>query len=248
MLVAFESPSPRGLPDTCTPKKALYAFPLERFDSGYVPIEIYEKRFKFSSTGCVSFEKTVIHVRNGNNELTILLQKSAFGCEKSFAMLYRLTVAKLLRYAKRITPDPSLAEEAVQDGFIAIWKKSGSYNPNLSAPFTWMRVIVRNKVFGAYRASLCRPVSDCSMGDFQFEGGSESPCAYVERKQFRQQVESVMETFRPAQAQAIALIFFNHFSYSEVAIHMNKPEGTVKTWVRRGIIKIKCQIAKPTWR
>ncbi|STQ94089.1 Sigma-K factor [Janthinobacterium lividum] len=71
----------------------------------------------------------------------------------AFRQLYNSTSSKLFGFALRILHKQELAEEALQEGFVAIWNNAATYQSHLAAPMTWMATIVRNKAFDVLRRS-----------------------------------------------------------------------------------------------
>ena len=84
-------------------------------------------------------------------QLRIWLSAVAQRDATAFRALYDATSPKLFGFALRILGKRELAEEALQDGFIAIWNGAGSYQGHLAAPMTWMTTIVRNKALDLLR-------------------------------------------------------------------------------------------------
>lgn len=239
MLTAFAGTPPLRDRDALPIALAANVPSPERFYTEYVLVTVNNNVLNFACVPQQIFNKIPVSGPGRRDELTMCLKETAGGCEKSFERLYRLTSSKMLGYAKLFVNNHALAEEVVQESFISIWKNSKSFNPNLSSAFTWMRVIVKNKAFDAYRITLTRPISTFDIEDIQVEGTYESPCAYVERLQFLRHVEDTLSKLRPGQANAIVLAFFSGLSYSEIANSINKPEGTVKTWIRRGLLEMR---------
>jgi RNA polymerase sigma-70 factor (ECF subfamily) len=122
---------------------------------------------------------------------------------------------------------------------VSIWTHAPEYRPALAAPMTWMTSIVRNRCLDWLR----RPRLEVADEDGAFAESAESdnpgPLAELERSKNAQAVARCLKGLEARQRQAIALAFFDGLSHSELASHLREPLGTVKTWVRRGLLKLK---------
>ena len=157
----------------------------------------------------------------------------------AFARLYRATSAKLHGVALRILRREDWAEEVLQECYVSIWTHAPDYRPGLAAPMTWMTSIVRNRCLDRLR----RPRLEVADVDGALTEAAESdnpgPLADLERAKGAQALNRCLGELEGRQRQAIALAFYDGLSHAELASHMREPLGTVKTWVRRGLLKLK---------
>ena len=89
---------------------------------------------------------------NSPDELNALLLRTARGDDLAFARLYRLVAPQLFPLALRMLKRRDLAEEALQEAFVSIWRHAGSFDPSKGAAMTWMASIVRNRCLDRIRA------------------------------------------------------------------------------------------------
>jgi RNA polymerase sigma-70 factor (ECF subfamily) len=171
--------------------------------------------------------------------LAELLAATANGDRAAFARLYELSAPKLFGVALRIVRRQDWAEDVLQECYVRIWSHAGEYRPGLAAPMTWMASIVRNRCLDWLR----RPNPEVADEDGAIAAATESanpgPLAELERAGDAQALARCMQALEAKQRQAIALAFFEGLSHSELASHMREPLGTVKTWVRRGLLRLK---------
>jgi RNA polymerase sigma-70 factor (ECF subfamily) len=157
----------------------------------------------------------------------------------AFARLYRATSAKLHGVALRILRREDWAEEVLQECYVSIWTHAPDYRPGLAAPMTWMTSIVRNRCLDWLR----RPRLEVADEDGALTEAAESdhpgPLAELERAKSGQALSRCLGELEARQRQAIALAFYDGLSHAELASHLREPLGTVKTWVRRGLLKLK---------
>jgi RNA polymerase sigma-70 factor (ECF subfamily) len=168
-----------------------------------------------------------------------LLAATARGDRAAFAKLYLLSSPKLFGVALRIVRREDWAEDVLQECYVRIWSHAREYRPGLAAPMTWMASIVRNRCLDWLR----RPNPEVPDLDGALIDGAPSanpgPLAELERSSEAQALARCLNGLEAKQRQAIALAFFEGLSHSELARHMREPLGTVKTWVRRGLLRLK---------
>ena len=181
-------------------------------------------------------------------QLRIWLNAVAQRDAKAFRALYDATSPKLFGFALRILGKRELAEEALQDGFIAIWNGAGTYQSHLAAPMTWMTTIVRNKALDLLRrhggeAEIDGQVFDSDiMNALQDPGANPIDALLISRD--ARALAFCMSTLEGLHRQVVGLAFFHDLSHSEVAQQMAIPIGTVKTWIRRSLERLKTCLAK----
>jgi RNA polymerase sigma-70 factor (ECF subfamily) len=172
-----------------------------------------------------------------------LLAKCARGNQAAFADLYRATSGMLFAVAVRLLKRKDQAEEVLQDCYLSIWKSAGAYSRALSAPMTWMIAIVRNRCLDHLRrpqVEVILPAGEDG-GDPLEDVASAEPSA-LERLCAVADAESVarcLARLGPEQRQAIALAFFEGLSRSGLAERLGRPVSTVKTWIRRGLERLR---------
>jgi len=168
-----------------------------------------------------------------------LLAACARRDRQAFSRLYQSTSAKLYGVAVRILRREDWAEEVLQECYVSIWTHAPEYRPALAAPMTWMTSIVRNRCLDWLR----RPRPEVADEDGAVLEATESdnpgPLAQLERAKDAQALARCLQGLEAKQRQAIALAFYDGLSHSELASHLREPLGTVKTWVRRGLLRLK---------
>jgi RNA polymerase sigma-70 factor (ECF subfamily) len=161
----------------------------------------------------------------------------------AFRCLYEATSPKLFGFAVRILGKGEWAEEVLQESFVSVWHGAASYQPALAAPMTWMASIVRNKAFDALRRRDDIVEIDADTLEREILEALESPQAGpADTLQARGDARSLahcLERLEGLHRQAIALAFFHDMSHSEVAGQLKLPIGTVKTWIRRGLERLR---------
>jgi RNA polymerase sigma factor (sigma-70 family) len=166
----------------------------------------------------------------------------------AFRLLYDATSPKLFGFALRILRKPELAEEVLQESFVAVWNGAAGYQSHLSAPMTWMTTIVRNKAFDFLRRTDVALEIDAGQFNSEvmeaFEDPAATPIESLVLSSDAKALTHCMATLKGMQRQAIGLAFYHDLSHSEVAQQLAQPIGTIKTWIRRGLERLKLCLAK----
>lgn len=178
--------------------------------------------------------------------LAALLARIAAEDAAALRTLYELTSAKLFGVALRILVRREWAEEALQESFVNIWRYAGDYREALAAPLTWMAAIVRNRALDCLRRQ--RSVSsDGSAATVEWNDALDEVLAGDERdpaesallSEQAKQLAICLSRLEASQRQAVSLAYLRDQSHSEIAQQLAVPLGTVKSWVRRGLEKLK---------
>jgi RNA polymerase sigma-70 factor (ECF subfamily) len=176
-------------------------------------------------------------------QLALLLSNVALGDQAAFANLYRQTSSHLYGVAVRILREGSTAEEVLQEAFVSIWHHAGSYEAAKSQPLTWLSTIVRNRCLDLKRRreldTVTMTTDDDDGKEFDLPSGDPTPVEMLLAGAEAQSVRDCVDTLDAGPKQAIALAFYQGLSHAELAEHMRQPLGTVKSWVRRGLEKLK---------
>jgi len=162
------------------------------------------------------------------------------GDTEAFAQLYDRHSPRAYRVAQSVCRSSSSAEDAVQDGFLSIWRSRGSYRPGKGSFKAWSMRVVQNRAIDTVRRErpAARPAADELADDLpdlvspsvqdQVVAGSEGVA-----------VRGALAHIPPAQAEVITLAFFGGLSHSEIAHELALPAGTVKGRMRLGLEKLR---------
>lgn len=179
--------------------------------------------------------------------LAALLARVADEDAAALRTLYELTSSKLFGVAIRILIKREWAEEALQDAFVNIWRYARDYRENVAAPLTWMAAIVRNRSLDCLRRNKATTSDGGSATltewnetlDEVLPGTDPDPADSALVSEQARQLAMCLERLDANQRQAVALAYLRDQSHSEIADTLSVPLGTVKSWVRRGLEKLK---------
>lgn len=185
---------------------------------------------------------------NDPQQLRAWLSAAAARDASAFRSLYDATSPKLFGYALRILHKRELAEEVLQESFVSIWNNARSYQSQLAAPMTWMAAIVRNKALDALRRVDGTLEIDVDTFDSTILNALHDPGATpIEALQISADAKALaycMSMLEGLHRQVIGMAFYHDLSHSEVAQQMAIPIGTVKTWIRRSLERLKTCLAQ----
>ena len=156
----------------------------------------------------------------------------------AFHTLYRLTSAKLFGICLRICGDRQAAEDVLSEVYLTIWKRAGAFEPGRASPISWLATIARNRAIDWRRSSGRPPPASVEV---IAELADDTPSA-VDRlllDEREAQLHHCLDELDSPQRDAIRTAFFDGLTYAELAVRRDVPLGTMKSWVRRGLIRLK---------
>jgi RNA polymerase sigma-70 factor (ECF subfamily) len=169
-----------------------------------------------------------------------LMARCALRDQRAFAELYRLTSAKLFGVAIRILRRNDWAEEVLQESFVNIWNHIVEYSAARSAPMTWMTAIVRNRALDwLRRPNLERGDEDYDLLVESTPDEAPGPDIALGNSRDAMALAECLKQLSGNQRQTIQLAYSHGLSHGELAEHLKQPLGTVKTWIRRGLERLK---------
>ena len=165
-----------------------------------------------------------------------LLQRDVSAFEELYDRHSRIVFALVLR----ILQQTSTSEEVVQDVFLALWRNAAQYDVSRGPFVPWLLTLARNRALDQLRLKSERqrrredqteelpPV--VTMPDFE---GS------LDEQRRAKRVRELMASLNPQQKRAVELAYFEGLSHSEIANALKEPLGTVKSWIRNGLLRLK---------
>ncbi|HET9339612.1 MAG TPA: sigma-70 family RNA polymerase sigma factor [Casimicrobiaceae bacterium] len=175
-------------------------------------------------------------------DLALLIARIALGDRAAFRQLYDATAPSLLGVALRIVRDRGRAEDVLQDAFVNVWHRAGSYREAAGAPLSWLTAIVRNRALDALRSESRHP-TDSLTGDedemTDIEDDRPDPLGLLTQAADALAIRACLETIDGSQRQCLALAYYHGLTHAEMAAHLGSPIGSVKVWLRRGLEKIR---------
>jgi RNA polymerase sigma-70 factor (ECF subfamily) len=168
-----------------------------------------------------------------------LLDAVAAGDTHAFERLYHATSAKLFGVCLRLLPDRNDAEDAVQEAYAAIWRKAAQYDASIASPISWLAMIAHNKAIDRLRSDGA--TRNTVPIEFAEEVSDHAPTApaLAEHAGETRQLDRCLQQLEARRRTLIRTAFFEGATYEELARRTDTPIGTVKSWIRRGLMQLR---------
>ncbi len=169
--------------------------------------------------------------------LSGLLKAVAQHDRNAFAALYRLTSAKLFGICLHMLPQRSDAEDVLQEVYVTIWHKAAQFDRRRASPITWLAMIARNKAIDRLRAGGERRQEPVELLEALPAAAQQEDA--IELESAHQRLSRCLDGLEGRQRLAIRTAFFDGCTYEELATRSGVPLGTLKSWIRRGLLHLK---------
>jgi RNA polymerase sigma-70 factor (ECF subfamily) len=168
-----------------------------------------------------------------------LLRRTAAGDADAFSQLYDRTSRVLFALARQILRNDTAAEDLLQDVYVQVWDRAGSFDASLGRPITWLMTLTRNRAVDRLRSSQrFERMIETVQGEAELAGGAfeNEPEMHADR---RQMIRDALKGLSAEQRQALDMAFFGGLSQAEIAEKLNVPLGTIKARMRRGMMQMR---------
>ena len=176
---------------------------------------------------------------NNASSLEALLAQVAMGSRPAFDALYRSTSNRLFGICLRVLTQRAEAEDAVQDVYTAVWRKAAQFDPAKASATSWLAMIARNKAIDRLRSMPAHQARDSLELAQDVEDTAASLPQQVQTAADRMQLERCLERLEPRRRSLIRAAFFDGLSYQELAAKIEAPLGSIKSWIRRGLLQLR---------
>lgn len=165
-------------------------------------------------------------------QLAAALVRCAAGDRAALKMIYASEAAKMIGVARRILFRQDLAEEAVHDAFVRIWRSAASFDPHRGSARGWLYAVVRNRALSIHRNEHRYDTSDDSALEIDCEATmTQMPETSALRK--------CLERIDRPRRDVVVLAYVHGMSHGELAGKLKVPLGTVKSWIRRSLFSLQ---------
>lgn len=171
-------------------------------------------------------------------EIENYIARTALGDKAAFSALYRATSAKLFGICLRVLGTQAEAEDALQDVFVKIWHNADRYQVNGLSPMTWLITIARNQSIDRLRARKVKAGAGLDEAE-TIADPTPGPEAMAMASSDRGRIVACMNELPPDRADAVRRAYLEGETYQELADRYAQPLNTIRTWLRRSLIKLK---------
>ena len=176
-------------------------------------------------------------------DLMALIDRVGLRDEAALRLLYDRTSPKLFGLALRVVRQREWAEDVLQEAFMTIWRVAGDYRGTLSPPMAWMGLIVRSRALDllrrrtADRAQLTQEFDEVMAETL--ESDAPNPADTADASEQAWALHQCLSQLDNRQREVVSLAYLRDMSHGELAEQLKLPLGTVKTWIRRGLEKLR---------
>ncbi|MEL7198870.1 MAG: sigma-70 family RNA polymerase sigma factor [Pseudomonadota bacterium] len=171
--------------------------------------------------------------------LRAAMARLADGDSAALEEIYQATRVKLFGICLRILGDRKEAEDALQDVYVNLWQRADRYDPERASPISWLATFARNRAIDRLRTGKVRggavPVEEAApLPD-------EAPLAdaLLIDAEKSAQIHTCIQTLDDKAQTYIRAAFFDGNTYAELAEKADVPLGTMKSWIRRGLMRLR---------
>jgi RNA polymerase sigma-70 factor, ECF subfamily len=171
------------------------------------------------------------------HDLNGLLGRVALGDRKAFSALYDASSPKLFGILLRILKNRQEAEDALQDVFVKVWRRADRFNREAGSAEVWLAAVARNQAIDALRAR--RPEASSIDEAYDLAGPDPDPEKLALLRSEGMRIQRCMQTLESDRRDAVRKAYVEGRSYQELADHYKVPLNTMRTWLRRSLLKLR---------
>jgi RNA polymerase sigma-70 factor (ECF subfamily) len=171
------------------------------------------------------------------NDIAALLSRVAIGDRAAFRQLYDCTGAKLFGVTLRILRNRAEAEEALQEVYVKVWQRADRFASDGASPISWLVAVARNHCLDRLRSRRA-PAEDIDEV-YDLADASPDPEASAIAANERTRIDGCLGELDDDRADAVRGAYLDGYSYDELASRHRVPLNTMRTWLRRSLIRLR---------
>ena len=168
-----------------------------------------------------------------------LMRRIADGDAGALTKLYEKFSPTVFAIGLRILRDRQEAEDLLIDVFWEMWDRAGRYDPTRGAPLTYILNLSRSRAIDRRRSRAYQERFRNEIENPASTSGEPDPAEESDLAEQRQRVRQALSCLDPVQREAVELAYFEALSHTQIAERLNKPLGTIKTYIRQGLIRLR---------
>jgi RNA polymerase sigma-70 factor (ECF subfamily) len=171
-----------------------------------------------------------------------LIARCAAGDEGALASLYDRYGRSAYGLALRILRDPSLAEDAVQEGFLAAWRGAPRFDAARAKASTWLLSLVHHKAVDLVRREEARPAQPTAEVP-EREAGDDVSRTVLHGFE-RRRIDAALDRLSTPQREVLVLAYFDGLSQTELADRLGEPLGTIKSRTHAALARLRALLGE----
>ncbi|MGH7886002.1 MAG: sigma-70 family RNA polymerase sigma factor [Thermodesulfobacteriota bacterium] len=177
-----------------------------------------------------------------DKELFNLLVQISEGSQQALKTFYDLTSGLVFGLAIKMLSITEEAEEVVMDIYKNVWNNADKYDPERSSPMTWLLLVTRSRCIDSIRSNSKRFSTEVKKDeDFitRVKSAQKTPEQFILHNENREVIKEALSNLNENHRRTIELAYFLGYTQTEIAEEMGQPLGTIKSWARMGLIKLR---------
>ncbi|MED5524511.1 MAG: RNA polymerase sigma factor [Pseudomonadota bacterium] len=163
----------------------------------------------------------------------------------AFSHFYRITSGKVYGLCVSMVGPGARADDLMQDTYLKIWHQAERYQPELGTVMSWLMAIARYRCLDALRAE--KRHGEVPIEQDWLASGAPEQSEQWQHQELKAHINECLGQLAERQRRSLWLAFFHGFSHLEITERMDQPLGTVKSWIRRGLMRLQqCLQTKDT--
>ncbi len=187
----------------------------------------------YSGNDSSSRETVRLSPRTADADDPALLAAIARGDIEAFQVFYDRYASRVTSYVRQLSRDREGVEDLVQEVFVSVWRKAGSYSPERGDAAGWLYTMTRNKLVDQWRRVREKAVELDAMQSW------EMPAIPAPEEDLFLSVRQALVQVAPDQREAIEMAYFGGLTYEETAVRLDLPVGTLKSRIRAGLRSLR---------
>lgn len=176
-------------------------------------------------------------MQSATADIAGLIQRTALRDRKAFRDLYARTNAKLFGVCLRILRDRTEAEEALQEIYVKVWRRADRYVQGGYSPISWLVAVARNHCLDQLRSR--KPQSEDLDQALDIADSGPNPEQAAAESGERARIDGCLGQLEANRADAVRGAYLDGFTYEELAERHNVPLNTMRTWLRRSLLRLR---------
>ena len=176
----------------------------------------------------------------------VCLLKIQSGETRALAELFDRYTPLLYPVVRRILRTAADSDDALQEAWLQVWKRSVTYDARRGTVAAWLLTVARSRALDRYRSLSSRRQAE-ARAEPEPAGAPPDPASAAVRRQLGQRVRAALEQLSPQQRQVLEIAYFEGQSQSEIAVRLKAPLGTVKSWTRQGLTRLRELLPQEEW-
>ena len=147
----------------------------------------------------------------------------------------------------RIVGNAADAEDVLQDAWMQVWRQASNYDARRGAVGAWLLTVARSRALDRFRSKSARSRAEGGL-DPATNPVPPDPAANAVQSQLTDRLRTALATLTPEQRNVLELAYFRGMSQTEIATQLGTPLGTVKSWTRQGLLRLREVVPREQWR